>query len=46
MSMRVWKFSLWTATLFVATWFVLLVSALVAGKGIDKVSIVVDSDAT
>jgi hypothetical protein len=31
--MKVWKYSLWTATLFVVSWVICLVSALVAGKG-------------
>lgn len=31
--MKVWKYSLWTVTLFVVSWIICLVSALVAGKG-------------
>lgn len=31
--MKVWKYSLWTASLFVVSWVVCLISAVVAGKG-------------
>jgi hypothetical protein len=34
--MKVWKYSLWTATLFVVSWAIALISALTAGKGLDK----------
>lgn len=43
--MRALKYFLWAATLVVVAWVVTLVSALVAGKSIDKISIVVDSEA-
>jgi hypothetical protein len=34
--MKIWKYTLWTATLFVTSWAITLISALVGGKSIDK----------
>lgn len=42
--MKAVKYGLWAATLVVVAWVTALVSAVVAGKGIDKARIVVDED--
>lgn len=43
--MRALKYFLWAATLVIFAWAITLISAVVANKGIDKISIVVDSEA-
>jgi hypothetical protein len=35
-TLKIWKYSLWTATIFVVVWVISLISCIVGGKGIDK----------
>lgn len=36
MSLTIWRYSLWTITVFVVIWIICLVSAVVGGKSVDK----------
>jgi hypothetical protein len=42
MSKTIWRYGLWTATLLTLWWITALVSALVGGKGLDKMRVPVD----
>lgn len=34
--MKAWRYTLWSVTLVIITWAICLISAVVGGKGVDK----------